>query len=72
MLNLSPSPNYFPHFLIDNIVITHSPTASNLGVLFDSTLSLFLILLPSLNIQNIIYLKLEKYENQLLFILLKR
>ena len=39
LLNLSPSPNYFPPFLIDNIVISPSPTASNLGVLFDYTLS---------------------------------
>ena len=37
--NLSPSPTYFPPFLIDNIVISPSSTASNLGVLFDSTLS---------------------------------
>ena len=28
LLNLSPSPTYFPHFLIDNIVISPSPTAS--------------------------------------------
>ena len=33
LLNLSPSPTYFPPFLIDNIVIYTSPTASNLGVL---------------------------------------
>ena len=36
---LFPSPTYFPPFLIDNIVIYHYPTASNLCVLFDSTLS---------------------------------
>ena len=39
LLNFSPSPTYFPPFRIDNIVIYHSPTASNLGVLFDSTFS---------------------------------
>ena len=39
LLNLSISPTYFPPFLIDNIVIYPSPTASNLGVFFDSTLS---------------------------------
>ena len=39
LLNLSPSPTYFPPFLIDNIVISPTPTASNLMVLFDSTLS---------------------------------
>ena len=39
LLNLSLSPTYFPPFLIYNIVISPSPTASNLGVLFDSTLS---------------------------------
>ena len=38
LLNLSPSPTYFPPFLIYNIVISPSTTASNLGVLFDSTL----------------------------------
>ena len=31
--------NYFPPFLINNIVISPSLTASNLGILFDYTLS---------------------------------
>ena len=39
LLNLSSSPTYFPPFLIYNIVLSLSPTASNLGVLNDSTLS---------------------------------
>ena len=39
LLILSPSPTYFPPFLIDNIVISPSPTASNLGLIFDYTLS---------------------------------
>ena len=39
LLNLSTSPIYFPPFLIDNIVISPSPTVSNLSVFFDSTLS---------------------------------
>ena len=38
-LNLSPYPTYFPPFLIDNILISPSSIASNLCVLFDSTLS---------------------------------
>ena len=37
-LNLSPSPTYPPTFIIDNIVISPSFNASNLGVLFDSNL----------------------------------
>ena len=39
MLNLTPSPTYFPPFHIDIILISPSPTESNLGVLFDYTLS---------------------------------
>ena len=39
LLNLSPSPTYFPCFLIDNIVISPSPISFNLGIFFDSTLS---------------------------------
>ena len=39
LLNLYPSPTYCNSFLIDNIVISPSPTASNLGVIFDYTLS---------------------------------
>ena len=39
LLNISPSPTYFPPFIIYNILISPSPSASNLGVLFDSTLS---------------------------------
>ena len=36
LLNLSPSPTYFPHFIIDNIIISHSPNTT--GILFDYTL----------------------------------
>ena len=71
LMNLSPSPTYFPPFLIDNIVISLSTTASNLGVLFILLFPSFLILLPPLNLKIIIYLELEKYENQLLYLLLK-
>ena len=39
LLNISQSPTYFPPILIDNIVIYPSLIASNIGVLFDSTLS---------------------------------
>ena len=39
-LNLSPSPTYFPTFLIDNIVISTSPNVSNVCVLLDSTISI--------------------------------
>ena len=69
LLNLIPSPIYFPPFIIDKIVISTSPTASNLDetyfliILFPS----FLILLQLLNLQIIIYLELDKYENQLLY-----
>ena len=38
LLNMYPSPTYFSPFLIDNIVISPYPTASNLGVLFDYTI----------------------------------
>ena len=38
LLNISPPPTNFPPFLIDNIVISPYPTASNLGVIFDSTI----------------------------------
>ena len=40
LLNLSPSLTYFPPFLIDNNVISPSPAASILGVLFYCTISL--------------------------------
>ena len=56
---LSPSPTYFPPFLIDNIVISPSRTVSNLGVVSYFLIQLFpsfLILLSSLNLQIIIYL----------------
>ena len=70
-LNLSPSPTYFPPFLIDNIVISPSRTASNLGVLFDSTLSFIPHITAITKSAIFIYLELEKYENQLLYILIK-
>ena len=69
LLNLSSSPTYFPHFLIDDILIYPSPIASNLGLLFDYTS--FLILLPLLNLQIIIHLELKKYENKLPYLLQK-
>ena len=37
--NISPSPAYFPPFIIENIVISPSTTASKLVILFDSSLS---------------------------------
>ena len=37
LLNLSPSLTYFLPFLIDNIIISPSPTASNLFVIIYST-----------------------------------
>ena len=72
-LNLSPSPTYFPPFLIDNIVISPSPIESDLGVLFDSTLSFIphITAITKSAYYIIIYLELEKYENQLLYLLLK-
>ena len=39
LLNISPLPTYFPPLLIDNIVISPSPTSSNVCDLFDYTLS---------------------------------
>ena len=39
LLNLTPSLTYFPPFIIDNIVISPAPTASNLCILFYSILS---------------------------------
>ena len=71
LLNLSPSHTYFHPFLIDAIVISPYPTASNLGVFLIPLFPSFLILLSSLNLQIIIYLELEKYKNKLLYLLLK-
>ena len=65
LLNLSPSPTYFPSFLIDNIAISPSPTASNLGVLFNSTISFIPHIIAITKSEINIYLELEKYENQL-------
>ena len=39
LLNIYSSLTYLPPFLIDNIVISPYPTASNLSVLFNSTIS---------------------------------
>ena len=50
LLNHIPSPNYFHPFLIDTIVISPFPTASNLGVFLILLFPSFLILLRSLNL----------------------
>ena len=71
LLNLSSSPTYFPPFLIDNIVISPSPTVSKLCVLFDSTLSFIPHITAIAKSANYHILELEKYENQLLYLLLK-
>ena len=39
LLNIAPYPTYFPHFRIDNIVSSSSPTASNVSVILYSTIS---------------------------------
>ena len=49
LLNLSPSPTYFPHFLNDNILISPSPTASNLEIFLIILFNSFIIL-PSYDI----------------------
>ena len=65
LLNLSPSPTYFPPFLIDNIVISPSPTASNLGILFNLLFPSFLILLPSLNRYNYHLFRIRKIRKSI-------
>ena len=70
-MNLSPSPTYFPPFLIDNIVISHSPTASKLGVLFDSTLSFVPHITAITKSANYHLFRIRKIQNQLLYLLLK-
>ena len=59
LLNLSPSPTYFIPFLIDKIVISLYPTASNLCVFFDSTLFFIPHIIAIKNLKMFIYLELE-------------
>ena len=63
LFNLSPSPKYFPLFLINNIVISPSPTASNVSILFDSNLSFIPHITAITKSANYHLLELEKYEN---------
>ena len=60
LLNLSSTPTYFPTFLIDNIVISPSPTAPNVGIIFDNTLSF----IPHIT-------AITKFANYHIFIIIK-
>ena len=71
LLNLSPSPTYFPPFIIDNIVISTSPTVSNLGIHFDSTLSFYPHITAISKSKNYHRYELKKYKNQVMYLLLK-
>ena len=71
LLNISPSPTYFPPRHIDNIVTSPSPTASNLGLLFDSTLSFIPHITAITKYANYHFFRIRKNENQLLYPLLK-
>ena len=55
--NLSLSHIYVTPFLIDTLVITLSPTISKLCIFLTLLFPLFLILLPSLNLQITIFLE---------------
>ena len=71
LLNLSQSPTYFTHFLINNIVISPSSTASNLGVLFDYTLSFIPHITAITKSANYHLFRIRKFEIRLLHLLLK-
>ena len=70
LLNLSQSPTYFPPFLIYNIVISPSPTTSNLGVLFSSTLSFISHITAITKSVNYHLFRIRKIRKSILYILL--
>ena len=70
-LNLSLSRTNFHHFLIDNIVISPYPTTSNFGILLDSTISFIPHITAITKSANYHLFRIKKYENQLLYFLLK-
>ena len=71
LLNLSPSPTYFPPFLIDKIIISPYPTASNLVYFLISTLSFIPHITAITKSANYHLFRIRKIRKQLLYLLLK-